>query len=86
MDYIEKYRGRFNNYVRSVYAKNMNNSYWTISCSWHAYSFDENYYDSQREKVMNQTIRQALYDFVFKKQRVALEDTSKWPNNAACSK
>lgn len=48
MDYIEKYRARFNNYVRSVYAKDMNNSYWTISCSWHAYSFDENYYDSQR--------------------------------------
>ena len=61
---------------------------WSISCSWHAVSFFDKFYESPLQKVpetTGMTMQEAIYQYVFAKNKVLQIDLAPWPENAACA-
>jgi len=60
---------------------------WSISCSNHGYAI--NMYNSDLQKVPESTgytVKKAVEQFVFEKEKVMKIDTQTWPNNSACAR
>ena len=61
---------------------------WSISCSWHATAFMDNFFESVRERVPEggRSMQSAVYDFVMKGEKVVDIDVEPWPANRACAR
>jgi hypothetical protein len=78
--FIEKYRSYYLSFLRVLLERGHN--VWTISCSWHAVSIFNYYYESPFQKVPESkglTMQEAIYNFVFEKSKVIQIDTDPWP-------
>lgn len=86
MKVIGDYRDYYMEYLKKITISGHN--VWSISCSWHAVLYLDEFYDSPLQKVpMNtgDTIRTAISKYVFEERKVFDIDYDAWPSNKPCA-
>ena len=84
-EYIERYHQKFRD-VMEYYKMVSRHSLWSIGCSNHGYTFENEFYNNQAQRVQGMTVKQAVEAFVFEGKRIDAVETTNWPGNTGCAK
>ena len=85
MEYIERYHQKFRD-IMEYYTMVSRHSAWTIGCSNHGYTFEDQDYNNPKQAVNGMTVKQAVESFVFENQRIMQLEQNDWPANTGCAK